>query len=105
MLGALTASERQAFEAHLAGCVVCATEVRSLAPVAAALAQLVPAVEPSAPVRARLLAAVSRRSSFPMSWLAAAASVALAVALGGYAAQLRGRVTGQIGRASCRERV
>ena len=94
VLGALTASERQAFEAHLAGCVVCATDVRSLAPAAAALAQLVPAVEPSAAVRARLLAAVSRRSPFPMSWLAAAASVALAVALGGYAAQLRGRVTG-----------
>ena len=94
VLGALPPAERQAFEAHLAGCVTCAAEVRSLAPVAAALAHLAPPAEPAAPVRARLLAALSKRSSSYVSWLAAAASVALAVALGGYAAQLRGRVTG-----------
>ena len=36
VLGALTPAERQAFEAHLAGCTTCAAEVRSLTPVAAA---------------------------------------------------------------------
>lgn len=92
VLGALTPAERQAFEAHLAGCPVCAAEVRSLAPVAWALANLGPAAEPSARSRGRLLAALSPRSTSPMNWLALAASLALAVALGGYAAQLRGRV-------------
>ena len=94
VLGALTAAERQAFEAHVAGCAVCAAEVRSLAPVAGALAHLAPAAEPSASGRARLLAALSARSTSSMGRLAVAASVALAVALGGYATQLRGRVTG-----------
>jgi anti-sigma-K factor RskA len=95
VLGALTPAERLAFEAHLAGCAVCAAEVRSLTPVAASLAHLAAPAEPAPAVRGRLLAAVSpARSSWSGSWLAAAASVALAVALGGYAAQLRGRVTG-----------
>jgi len=93
VLGALTPAERQAFEAHLAGCDMCAAEVHTLTPVAAALAHLVPPADPDASVRARLLAALSRRSPSHGSWLAAAASVAVAVALGGYAAQLRGRVT------------
>ena len=98
VLGALTSAEEQAFEAHLAACPLCAAEVRSLAPVAAALAHLATPAEPAAPVRAHLLTALSKTSRSPVrwhvSWLAAAASVALAVALGGYAAQLRGRVTG-----------
>ena len=96
VLGALSPAERLAFEAHLAGCAVCAAEVRSLTPVAAALAQMTPPAEPPAAARGRLLAAVSstRPSRSSASWLAAAAAVALAVALGGYAAQLRGRVTG-----------
>ena len=94
VLGALPPAERHAFEAHLAGCALCAAEVRSLTPVAAALAYLAPPAEPGAPVRAGLLTALAKRSPSPVGWLAAAASVALAVALGGYAAQLRGRVTG-----------
>jgi anti-sigma-K factor RskA len=94
VLGALTPAERRAFEAHLAGCAVCAAEVRSLTPVAAALAHAAPEASPAAPVRARLLNAVSAPPSRSMSWLAVAASMALAVALGGYAAQLRGRVSG-----------
>jgi anti-sigma-K factor RskA len=94
VLGALTPAERVAFEAHLAECAVCAAEVRSLTPVVARLALLAPAAEPGAPVRGRLLAAITTRSSWSGSWFAAAASVALAVALGGYAAQLRGRVSG-----------
>ena len=94
VLGALTPADRQAFEAHLAECAVCAAEVRGLTSVAAALAHLAPPADPAASVRARLLAALAKRSASSVSWLAVAASVALAVALGGYAAQLRGRVTG-----------
>jgi anti-sigma-K factor RskA len=94
VLGALTPAETQAFEAHLATCAECAAEVRSLAPVAGALASLAGPAEPSASVRSGLLAAVRTSRPRPyMSWLAAAASVALAVALGAYASQLRGRVT------------
>jgi anti-sigma-K factor RskA len=93
VLGALAPAERQAFEAHLAACVLCAAEVRSLALVGVALAQAAPAAAPSPPVRARLLARLSARHvSAHVGWLAAAASVALAVALGGYSLQLRGRV-------------
>ena len=98
VLGALTPAERQGFEAHLAVCPPCASEVRSLAQVTAALAHLAPLADPTASVRARLLAALSKRSPAHVSWLAAAASVALAVAVGGYAAQLRGRVTTLEGR-------
>jgi anti-sigma-K factor RskA len=94
VLGALSPAERLEFEAHLAECAICAAEVRSLAPVTASLARLAPAAEPSPEVRARLLTAVARRSAWSGSWLAAAASVALAVGLGAYSAQLRGRVTG-----------
>jgi anti-sigma-K factor RskA len=93
VLGALNPAERQAFEAHLAACDLCAAEVRSFAPVVAALAHQAPQADPAAPVRVRLLAVLSKRSASYGGWLAAAASVALAVALGGYAAQLRGRVT------------
>jgi anti-sigma-K factor RskA len=96
VLDALTPAEWEAFEVHLAGCATCAAEVRSLTPVAAELARLAPPADPAARVRARLLAALSKQSpsyGWHVSWLAAAASVALAVGLGGYAAQLRGRVT------------
>ena len=79
---------------HLAECAICAGEVRSFASVGTLLAQAAPAAEPAAAVRQRLIDAVSPRSSWSGGWLAAAASVLLAVALGGYAAQLRGRVTG-----------
>jgi len=94
VLGALTPAERLAFEAHLAECAICAAEVRSLAPVTAGLARLVPEAEPAPEVRQRLLAAIAKPSSWSASWLAAASSVALAVVLGGYSAQLRARVAG-----------
>ena len=119
VLGALTPTERAAFEAHLATCVDCAAEVRSLAPLAGALAQAVPQSEPSPGLRARVLASVGASSADAagegrlkpdathqppatshqppvttfVPWLAAAASLALAVALGAYAAQLRTRVS------------
>jgi anti-sigma-K factor RskA len=97
VLGALTPAERQVFEAHLATCVVCAAEVRRLAFVGAALAQTAPVAEPAPAVRDRLLSSIATASP-PQAgagggWMAVAASVALAVALGGYSLQLRGRVT------------
>ena len=100
VVGALTPAERAEFEAHLAGCAACAAEVRALAPAIAALAYSAPSAGPSPAVRDRLMARVggprvsSRRpAAWQGSWLAAAASIAIAVALAGYAAQLRGRVT------------
>jgi anti-sigma-K factor RskA len=94
VLGALTPAERQAFEAHLATCAVCAAEVRSLAAVPEALAQLPSVADPGATVRTGLLARIhTRRPRSYAGWLAMAAAVALAAGLGSYAAQLRGQVT------------
>ena len=114
VLGALTAEERKAFEAHLATCAECTAEVRSLTTAAGALAQAVPQVEPPAALRARVLTYASRSArpsenrgaAAPMAappvpkerpatlpaWLAMAASLAVAAGLGVYAFQLRGRV-------------
>jgi anti-sigma-K factor RskA len=94
VLGALDPAERLAFEAHLAECAICAAEVRSFAPAAGWLAHAAPTAQPDPEVRDRLLKAIAVRSPWSGSWLAMAASVLLAVALGGYAAQLRARVTG-----------
>jgi anti-sigma-K factor RskA len=106
VLGALTEPERQSFEAHMAGCAICAAEVRSLRPVSEALAHVDAPAEPSADVRAKLLRAVSattganagstvavQRQASLAPWLALAASVVLAVGLGVYANQLRGRIS------------
>jgi len=71
--------------------------------VAAALAKAVPQVDPPAELRARVLAKVGdtgtrgvgetsqRQSGGTLAWLAVAAALALAVALGGYSVQLRNR--------------
>jgi anti-sigma-K factor RskA len=115
-LGALTAADRAAFEAHLASCAVCAADVRALSSVTDALARAVPQTDPPSELRARVLASVSRDPNVAsgvsrtastqspqvrlksdtthifMPWLAAAASLVLAVALGAYAVHLRGRV-------------
>jgi anti-sigma-K factor RskA len=107
VLGALTPEERAEFEAHLAGCSECAAEVRSMSAVPAMLAQAVPQVEPPPALRDRVLRLVASGSSAAEQarsphvprhtgvlapWLAVAASVALTVALGGYAQALRGRI-------------
>ena len=119
-LGALTPAERADFEAHLAHCALCAAEVRSFAPVVGDLGMTSPAaVLPAPAVRDRLLSAIRagsgaaaplaavRAASSPRTGerietsgtmsrvgpYALAASMLLAVALGGYAAQLRGRIT------------
>jgi anti-sigma-K factor RskA len=94
VLGALDPAERLEFEAHLADCAVCASDVRSFAPVAGWLAHAGSDAQPSPRVRYRLLSAISKRPRWSRSSLAVAASILLAIALGGYAAQLRGRVTG-----------
>ncbi len=103
VLGALTPSERAQFESHLATCDDCQASVRAMSGVAEALAQAVPQVEPPAPLRIRVLTSVTgmrpaspsrmRSASVVMPWLAAAASMVAAVALGGYAVAMRGRVS------------
>jgi len=112
-LGALDNDERTSFEAHLATCDVCTTEVRELRDVAGLLAAAVPQVVPPAGLRARILS--DARAVRPISvatqsaprsgtdarpegrgvrertvssrvavlpWLAVAAAVIVAVALG-----------------------
>jgi anti-sigma-K factor RskA len=112
VLGALEPDERRTFETHLAGCDVCASEVRSLGRVTAGLAQSVPQVTPRAALRDRVLLAVAgdapatavgardathpktaERSRWVMGhWLAYAACVALATVAVLYAMNLRARV-------------
>ena len=113
VLGALEPDERRTFETHLAGCDVCASEVRSLGRVTAGLAQSVPQVTPRAALRDRVLLAVgagdaratavgareathlttAERSRWVLgNWLAYAACVALATVAVLYAMNLRARV-------------
>jgi anti-sigma factor RsiW len=105
VLGALAPAEQAEVRAHLAVCDECAAEVRALRPVVDALAWSVEPIEPPAAVRQRILSAIAPPAVMPapkpapvtvsrsmLPWLAAAASLVLAVALGAYASQLRGRV-------------
>jgi anti-sigma-K factor RskA len=108
VLGALGPSEQKELEAHLAVCSECGALVRELRPTVEALAELVQPIEPRPAVRQQLLSKIAavpvtnmatvatppaRPASRSMvSWLAAAASVALAIGLGLYSAQLRNRV-------------
>jgi anti-sigma-K factor RskA len=118
-LGAQTPAERADFEAHLANCAVCAAEVRSFAPVVGDLGMTNPTAVPSPAVRDRLLLAIRAGSgaAAPLAAVRAAssqrtgerietsgtmsrvgpyalaASMVLAIALGGYAVQLRGRIS------------
>jgi len=117
VLGGLTPEERSTFEAHLPTCAECAAEVQSLRPVVPALAQVVQQVAPPAALRDRVLNRVKgveeasaqrvpRPSPEPrktttaaapdiagMQWLPLAASIVIAIALGAYALQLRGRIS------------
>jgi len=106
VLGALAPTDRDTFEAHIAACAECAAHVKSLSPVTEALAHAAPQHDPPAALRARVLRSVSgspvqtapvprpiRTShSAALPWMAAAASLMLAAALGVYAASLRGRI-------------
>jgi len=106
VLGALTPADRDAFEAHMASCPDCTASVKSLSPVAHALAYVAPQLEPPSALRARVVHSVSgsplkaaptpwtiaTRSGKALPWLAAAASLVLAAALGIYSLNLRSRI-------------
>jgi anti-sigma-K factor RskA len=99
VVGALSPSERETFERHLASCARCRDEVASLGPVADLLVYAVPQHNPPLDLRGRVLAAATppaaatpRPALAVMPWLLAAASLVIAVSLGAYALQLRGRV-------------
>ncbi len=100
---ALEADERAAFERHLQTCDECSADVRSLRPIALALAQGAPQQNPPAALRARILSSAGVREAravvpeMPppapapsrMPWLAAAAALVAAIGLGAYAVTLR----------------
>jgi anti-sigma-K factor RskA len=100
-IGALSGPERAAMEAHVRGCAACAAELGRYAPVAGALAQIVPQHDPPAALRARVLASAGGRvvampARRPVAtwapWLAAAAMLVVTIGVGGYASSLRARV-------------
>lgn len=89
-LGALDGQERAAYEAHLAQCPICQAEVASFREVGARLAAAAPDATPAPALRRRVLA-VARRPR-QVAWLAAAASLVLAIGLGhGYWRERRDR--------------
>jgi anti-sigma-K factor RskA len=98
-LGALRGDESARFEAHLEVCERCRAEVRSFSPVVESLSRAGAIVEPPLALRARVVGTadgrttvVQGRPSPVLAWLAAAASVMLAIGAGWYAAQLRARI-------------
>ena len=104
-VGALTPSERIAFESHLAECEDCRADVRSFFAVADAMAQVVPQHDPPPSLRSQVLAAVGAtdrpaarasteglRTRAFAPWLAAAALLIVAVGLAVQTAALRSRV-------------
>ena len=87
-LGALAPDERERFEAHLAGCAACRGEVQVLREVAALLPDAAPAATPPAGLRDRILREARQRRPIGhgraaiLPWLAAAASLVLALGIG-----------------------
>ncbi|MBI4522172.1 MAG: anti-sigma factor [Gemmatimonadetes bacterium] len=87
-LGSLDREEAVSFEAHLATCDVCQRGVQEFREVAGTLAYSATRVSPPATLRQRILREASRarpRAAFMprwIPWLAAAASIALAIAAG-----------------------
>ena len=102
VLGSLDSGDLASFEAHLSACDECAAEVRSLRRVAAALARGVPQPMPPPELRRRILDSLtatpttSGRSGaaerLTRTWLPLAATLAVAVSAGVYAASLQMRV-------------
>lgn len=92
VLGALSASDRQRFEAHLPGCPSCSASVRELAGMPGLLTRVdLPVDEPSVPVPETLLPSLlsrvrRRRRHLAVAWSAAAASVAAVLLVVGLAA-------------------
>jgi anti-sigma-K factor RskA len=103
-LGALDPEARARFEAHLADCAACRGEVQSLREVTALLANTAPPATPPAGLRDRILREARRvrpigaRRAGLAPWLAAAASLVLALGIG--YAYLRERATGERASAS-----
>jgi anti-sigma-K factor RskA len=95
-LGALTGVDRQAFEAHLKSCAICAEDVRTFTAVADRLAYAAPAADPPPRLRQRVLASLSTRtaaaSAGTWGWLAAAAMLVISVGLVIYTTSLRERI-------------
>jgi len=87
-LGALAPNERARFEAHLAECAACRSDVQALGEVAGLLAHAAPAATPPAALRDRILREarqvrpIGRRRAPIVPWLVAAASLVLAVGFG-----------------------
>jgi len=85
-LGAVGPEERAGFEAHLAECAACRSDVQSYREVVGLLALAAPAAAPAPALRDRVLAearrvrSIGRPPAWP--WLAAAASLVLALAAG-----------------------
>lgn len=100
-LGSLDPGERTLFEAHLAVCDECTSDVRAFRRVAEALAAGIPGPAPPPEVRQRVLDAVGAgrreslvsRSEGGLQWLPIAALVVLTVGIGVYAARLQVRIT------------
>lgn len=63
VLNAMPASEREAFEAHLATCAVCQEEVDELRPAAAALPMASPPMQPPTALKDRIMAEVEREAA------------------------------------------
>jgi anti-sigma-K factor RskA len=91
-LDAVDGDERAAFETHLTQCAQCRAEVASFRDVGGQLALVVPAVDPTAGLRDRVIAEARRvrplasripRPASRLPWLVAAAGFVLAVVLGG----------------------
>jgi anti-sigma-K factor RskA len=113
-LGVLPSSDRSRFEDHLRTCDECTAAVRGFGVVVDALPYSVPLVDPPPALRSRIVAAASRerspRIAVPLQfeqaappkpprrlaafagWLAAAASLAVAVGYGLHAADLESRL-------------
>lgn len=103
VLDVLPEHERRTYEAHLTTCTECTEAVREGLRLAAALAQVVEQREPPAHLRRKVLE--TTRRSEPLAWKGAApprrgmapaltvAAALTAVALGVYAATVRGDVT------------
>jgi len=110
-LHALTADEARVLEAHLADCEVCQRDLAALREVTATLAQSIPAVEPPAELRARLLSSVRQlrpsRLSIPRSWVigGAAAAAAIIIALAGVSLSLNHRLTELGAQLAAQERI
>jgi anti-sigma-K factor RskA len=62
VLGAMPVAEREAFEAHLASCAICAEEVDELRPAAEALPMASPPMAPPPELKDRIMAEVEREA-------------------------------------------